>query len=99
MVCHVTGFQDCLLTSNNELVTALHKDGIVDALVVALDHESPYCLAAAAADLSSLCQTPGSGRAYVGACGAIPALVRVIERGRPPAGAKRGLHERCVRGP
>jgi hypothetical protein len=64
-------------------VPAIAKAGIVDALVAKLGHKSPHCVGAAAASLYMIDGLPG-GHALVGASGAIPALVRVLERAQRP---------------
>jgi hypothetical protein len=71
---------------------------IVDALVVTLKHESPFCVAAAAAVLGWAAQTPGVGKAKIAASAAIPALLNVIETRAPPGNIEQatGLFRRCV---
>jgi hypothetical protein len=58
----------------------LKDGGIVDALVATLQHESPFCVAAAAGALALVGQAQGGGKASIQASGAIPALVHVIDR-------------------
>jgi hypothetical protein len=68
--------QDC--SADGELRHALDHAAIVSALVATLKHESPLCVAAAAAALGRVAQTPGVGKAKIAASGAIPALLNVI---------------------
>jgi hypothetical protein len=94
------GYQGCLMRAGSHLVPALDDLGVADSLVATLDHESPYHVGAAAATLSFLGRIPGGGLALFGASGAIPALVRVIERARPPADLNKatGLFRRYASG-
>ncbi len=81
------------------VLAAVDKAGVVDTVVSALKHESPYCVGAAAACLALIAHVEGAGHAMLLESGAIPALVRVIERAIPPAEAKEtGLYHRCVHG-
>ncbi len=57
--------------------------GVVDALVGTLEHESPFCVAAAAACLGLVGEIEQGGQAVLDASGAIPAIVRVIKRQLP----------------
>jgi hypothetical protein len=66
-----------------DFLTALKDAGVVDALVALLEHESPFCTAAAAGVLGWIGKTQEGGQAALAANGAVPALVRVIERQLP----------------
>ncbi len=86
------------MTCGIHLVPAIKDCGIANTLVATLKHESPYCMAGAAAALCLLGSIPdGGGQALLVASGAIPALVRVIER-RPPCNHRQetGLYRRCA---
>ncbi len=86
-----------LRDKDHRLLAALKKAGVVDTLASALDHESPYCVAAAASDLLVIGQANAGGLALLQSGNTIPALVRVIERARPLAPVRdTGLYERCV---
>jgi hypothetical protein len=63
----------------------MDEAGVVDALVATLEHESPFCVAAAAGCLGSIGDIEG-GQAVLDASRAIPALVRVINRQFPANG-------------
>ncbi len=68
---------------------------LVGSVVATLRHESPYCVAAAAALLNRV-GTSVVCRAWFEISGAIPALVRVVGRFIPPADREkeRGLFRR-----
>jgi hypothetical protein len=74
------------MTSGSKILAALDDGGIADALVSTLKHESPNCVAAAVGALCTIGKTPGGGEALFVASGAIPALVGVIRKARPPGG-------------
>jgi hypothetical protein len=60
--------------------------GVVDALIDALQHDSPFCVAAAAACLGFVARASGNrGQALIEASGAVPELVRILQ-GAPKAG-------------
>jgi hypothetical protein len=69
---------------DGRLMAPLKHAGVVDAAVAALQHESPFCVAAAAAALGWVGRTRGGGKACIQASGAIPALLRVIDRSPAP---------------
>ncbi len=83
---------------DTHLLAAVDEFCITDALVVTLKHDSHYCVAAAAATLQDIGQTPGRGPALIEASSAIPALVGVIGAARPPVllDTKTGFLQRCV---
>lgn len=64
-------------------LAAFQPAGSADALVEALEHESPFCVAAAAAALGLVGKAMRGGQAAIEASGAIPALVRVIKKKLP----------------
>jgi hypothetical protein len=57
---------------------------IVEALVSALDHESPFCVAAAAGALASVGNYKEVGPVLIKESSAIPALIGVLKRRIPP---------------
>jgi hypothetical protein len=65
------------------LLEAFEDVGIVRTLVATLEHESPFCVAAAAGALGWVGKTPGVGTVSLESSGAMPALVGVIKRGIP----------------
>jgi hypothetical protein len=81
----------------SRLLDAIHDLGVADTLVATLNHESPYCVAAAVITLCWIGQSQG-GQRLVDACGAIPALVQVVERRCPPRDLEQetGLFRRYV---
>ncbi len=85
---------------NTHLMASIDELGIADVLVVTLKHTSPYCVAAAAAVMHDIARSAGGGLALIKASGAVPALVRVIGAGRPPAtpDIRTGLSQKCVVG-
>jgi hypothetical protein len=72
--------QDCFYVIPKDIQAAL-----VGAVVAALAHSSPYCVAAAAAFLGWVARTNIMGRAWIETSGTIPALIDVVERMTPPA--------------
>jgi hypothetical protein len=78
------GCQDTLSTAENDILTALDNAGIVPALVTMLEHESPFCVVAAAGALCCMEPIPGVGKVLLGESGAIAALVRALESPPPP---------------
>lgn len=79
------------------LGAVLESDGILDAVVAALDHQSPYCVTAAAGILLVVGIFPCISKRLLKSSQAIPALVRVIERASPPADLQTtGLYGRWV---
>jgi hypothetical protein len=68
-----------------DVLGILHDEGVINAVVPALKHESPYCVATAAIILGLAGRVEPYGQMSVITCGAIPALVRIIERS-PPKG-------------
>jgi hypothetical protein len=83
MTCPWVCFQGELHGARGRAVPAFVDADIVNALVTTLKHESPYCIAAAAGALCLLGHTKGGAQALVLA-NALPALVCVVERARPP---------------
>ncbi len=71
---------------------------VLKTLVATLDHESPYCVAAAAACLGPIALFRQGVRAFLKAGDVVPALVRVIARARLPADLEKetALYQRCV---
>ncbi len=67
--------QDFLHAVPNDFVAAL-----LGSLVAMLQHESPYCIAAAASVLARIGRVEGVGRAWIETSGAIPALIHVVEK-------------------
>jgi hypothetical protein len=60
--------------------------GVVDAMIDAFEHDSPFCVAAAAACLGFVARASGNrGQALIEASGAIHELIRILERA-PKAG-------------
>ncbi len=80
----VLSFQDCFLEDEGKLVAPLKDTNVIHAVVASLQHESPFCVAAAAGALGWLAQVPGGGEAYIQTSGAGPALLNVIDRSPPP---------------
>jgi hypothetical protein len=66
-------------------VGRLGDAGVIRALVATLEHESPYCVGAAATALGYVWREERVGKKLMEASGALPALLSVIER-RPPPG-------------
>jgi hypothetical protein len=64
-------------------VAALGSAGVIDALVATLEHESPFCIAAAAGALAWVAKYRDGGPALVEASGGVPALVRVVKKQIP----------------
>jgi hypothetical protein len=93
------GFQRASDWPGRDFVSALDSTGVVDTLVATLHHESPHCVAAAARALCPIGAIEGGGQALIEASGAIPALVRVIEKARPPSDPVNNttLFRRCAR--
>ncbi len=77
--------QFCLLLGTDNIAGHLGEAGIVDALVATLKHESPYCVAAAAAALDLFGERDVLGSELIESSSAIPALIRVVEVLAPPA--------------
>lgn len=71
-----------------DLVGPLVDGGIVSALKHTLEHESPYCVAAAAGVLGMIGQDPGWGKAAIEASGAVAALVCILKRSPSPGDPK-----------
>jgi hypothetical protein len=71
--------------SGGTLLKSLDTAGVVDTLVSTLEHDSPFCVAAAAGALGWVGERPGEGKTMIQASGAIPAMLRVIQRS-PRAG-------------
>jgi hypothetical protein len=65
------------------LLKVFEDAGIIRTLVATLQHQSPFCGAAAAGALGWVGKTPGVGTASLERSGAVPALVGVIKRGIP----------------
>jgi hypothetical protein len=80
----IHGLQDSLRSRSAKFMTALDDAGIIDALVATLQHDSPFCIAAAAGALGGVDQTPGVGKALLEARRAMPALVSVLEQSPSP---------------
>jgi hypothetical protein len=57
-----------------------HLPGIVKVLVAALEHDSPFCVAAAAAALNRVGDYKRMGQRLIEKTGAISALLDVIKR-------------------
>ncbi len=57
---------------------------IVEALVSALDHESPFLVAAAAGALAQVAEYTDVGQRLIKNSGAIPALIGVLKKRIPP---------------
>jgi hypothetical protein len=77
--------QDCLLDlePGGDVLAALDRAGVIDALVATLEHESPFCVAAAAGALAWVGYCKDGGPALMEASGAVPVLVRVVKRQIP----------------
>jgi hypothetical protein len=69
-------------TRSPELLAAIQRQGILNALVAALKHDSPLCVGAAASALGAFWRILDKVDVGAEASGAIPELVRVI--GMPP---------------
>lgn len=80
-----------------KLLAALNEAGAVDALVATLTRKSPFCVAAAAGALASVARAKG-GPAAIEASGAVPALVRVVNRRIPARDIQRasGKFRKCA---
>jgi hypothetical protein len=72
--------QDCVALDDGSFVKVLAEAGVIDSLVATLKHESPYCVAAAAATIGYASSKGAVGKALIEASGAIPALVDIINR-------------------
>jgi hypothetical protein len=79
-------------------MAALDDAAVIDALVATLQHDSPFCVAAAAGALGWVGQTPGVGKALLDARRAMPALVSVLEQSPSPGdpGKEMGVYRRYV---
>jgi hypothetical protein len=79
-------------------VGPLHDAGVVDAVVASLQHDSPFCVAAAARALGGFGRIADVGKAMIKASGAIPALVHMIARSPSPGdlGKAKGLFRRYL---
>jgi hypothetical protein len=77
-------FSLCVPQSTNIMDPGDEVGGIVDALVATLDHESPFCVAAAAGALSRVFDYIEVGEKLIEDSGAIPALLDVVKRKMPP---------------
>jgi hypothetical protein len=80
--CHSN--QECFFEDEGKLMGPVNDAGIVNALVATLQHDSPFCVAAAAGPLGWVAQARGGGKACIEASGAVPALVQVIARSLSP---------------
>ncbi len=78
---------------------AIADAGVVDTLVATLQHESPFCVSAAAGALWNITLTPGGGKALIEASGAVAALVHVIIRGPPAADLEMEMSVFCMYAP
>jgi hypothetical protein len=96
----VVGYQNSLRTNGSHLLGPINELAVADALIATLQHESPYCVGGAAGIFCAIGGTPDGGQALLEASGAIPALVRVIERAAPPGPADKdtGMFHRYVLG-
>jgi hypothetical protein len=79
------GFQDCLNQAGGGFLGAIADVGVVDTMVATLQHDSPFCVSAAAGALWRVSRNPGGGKALIEASGAVAALVHVIKRAPAPA--------------
>ncbi len=77
--------QDCLNVRRPgyNALPALAKAGVIDGLVATLEHESPFCVAAAAGALGWAGYCKDGGQASMEASGAVPALVRLVKKQIP----------------
>ncbi len=91
-------FQECLRKGGFNQIAPLRDAGVVDAVVASLQHDSPFCVAAAARALGAFGVYPQVGKAIIEASGAIPALVHVIQRSPSPGdlAKAKGLFRRYV---
>ncbi len=82
----------------SQLLPTLKKAGLPDALVALLKSESAYSVVVAAGCLSFIGQVQDGGQVIIAACGAIPALVRVMKKTRWPSEPEKqnGLFSRYV---
>jgi hypothetical protein len=83
----------------DNLLSNLNAAGVIKALVSTLEHESPFCVAAAAGALWLVVATESEAALEMfDSSGAIPALVRVIQRKLPPGDADEatGMFRRWV---
>lgn len=94
----VVGSQSCLAGGRDGLLGPLLHGGVLDAVIATLKHESPFCVAAAAAVLYCLGSYPGGRQALGGASDLIPALVHAMARQFPPPNPEQevGLFRRCA---
>jgi hypothetical protein len=90
----VSSSQVCLFKHTDALLGTLVDAGVVAAAVATLQHNSPYCAAAAAGALRLIGDARYGDHALIEASGAIPALVRLIER--PPRPGDPDLFCECV---
>ncbi len=72
-----------MIDNADKLVGPVVDAGVVHVLVDTLEDESPFCVAAAAGVLGFVARAEGRGQTLFAASGAIPALLRVIEREIP----------------
>lgn len=81
-------------------LAAFKPAGGVDALVETLEHECPFCVAAAAEALGLVGKAVKGGQAAIEASGAVPALVHVIRKQLPacPVQGKMLMYRRSVPG-
>jgi hypothetical protein len=90
--------QDCLDIKGFNHVGPLRDAGVVDAVVASLQHDSPFCVAAAAWALGGFGRIADVGKPMVEGSGAIPALIHVVARSPPPGNLAKakGLFRRYV---
>jgi hypothetical protein len=77
--------QDCFkaLKTGGKVLEAFDKAGVIDVLVATLEHDSPFCVAAAAGVLGWVGACRDGGQASLEASGAVPAPVCVVKRQTP----------------
>jgi hypothetical protein len=78
-------------------VGAIHDTGVVNAVIACLEHQSPFCVAAAAEALRLVGDT-WDGQAFFAGNGAVSALVSVMKRQALPADIEKetGTFSRCA---